>query len=167
MRTALTDAVARRGLYDGIILGCCVMVGLFVANVVVPVADQDYPAKYAVDLVLLVLVGVLFMVIGARGRRRANTDMAGSGTAGARAGAVAGFVVAVLSIVTFVIMDNVFFAVIVQQPYKIGATRASLTATLLPAGVFMLVSWIVIGALLGQLGGSIVETRIAKISTDG
>lgn len=156
MKTALTDAATRRGMFDGIIVGVGVMTLVFVGNVVVPVADQNSPVKYAVAWLLLALVGVLFVVIGARGRRLVSTA-----SAGARAGAVAGFVIAAMFVLTFVIMDNLFFATIIQQPGKIGSTRASLNATLVPITIFFLSVTSLGGAVLGRFGGLIVGNRIA------
>jgi hypothetical protein len=157
----LTDLAVRRGLYDGFILGVFVMALLFVSNIVLPPSFQASSMKDEVGWPLAILVVALFAVIGARGQRRVNTT-----AAGARAGAAAGLVVAVLFVATFLIMDNLFFATFSQLPYKAGSTPASLTtATLWSMGFFIPVG-IFGGALLGQFGGSFVEERMARSGTD-
>jgi hypothetical protein len=157
LRACWTDPAARRGLYDGFILGVFVMILLFVSNVVLPASFQDSSVKYEVAWPLFALVLALFVVIGARGQRRMNTT-----AAGARAGAAAGFVVALLFVATFLIMDNLFFATIIQLPYKAGSTRASLTSgALWSIGLFVPVGTFG-GAFLGQLGGVILEERIVR-----
>ncbi len=164
MKTALTDAAARRGAFDGIAVGAVVMTLVFVANVVVPVADQNSPAKYAAGWLSLVLLGVLFVVIGARASR-----LVSSGSAGARAGAAAGIVIAVMFVATFAIMDNLFYDTIIQQPGKLGSTRASLNAALLPTAIFFLSVTGIAGAVLGRLGGLIAGNRVpaARPRRDG
>jgi hypothetical protein len=170
MATVLTGAPGRRGLYDGILIGIVVMAAVFVSNVVVPVADQDYPAKDAVSWATLGLLAVLFMLVGGHGQRQvgsAPTRDADAGTvAGIIAGAVAGCVVAVMLVATFLIMDNLFFAVVVQQPYKTGMTRAALNATALTSTLFFLPVGTLLGAMLGGVGGAIFENRARRTGAD-
>jgi hypothetical protein len=75
--------------------------------------------------------------------------------------------VAVLFVVTFLIMDNLFFATISQLPYKAGSTAASLTTSALWSMGFFIPVGIFGGAFLGQLGGSLVEERMARSGNDG
>jgi hypothetical protein len=153
----LTDGAARQGLYGGLLLGAFEMAVLFVANVVLPPTAERWTDSNPVGVALLVLYAVVFMVIGVRGRQRAETN-----SPGARAGAVAGFVVAVAFLVTFFILDNVFYARIIQEPSKVGATHASLNGTLLGAAFLMPVLVTAIAALLGEWGGSFAVGRRAS-----
>lgn len=170
MATVLTGAPGRRGLYDGILIGVAVMTAVFVSNVVIPVADQNYPAKSSASWAALGLLAVLFMLVGAHGQRQVGappTQDPNAGTvAGIIAGAVAGCVVAVMFVATFLIMDNLFFAVMVQQPYKTGMTRGALNATALMSTLFFLPVGTLVGAMLGGVGGAIFESRARRTGTD-
>lgn len=150
----LIDDAARQGLYGGLVLGAFAMAVLFIGNLVLPPTADWQAGSQSVGLGLLVLYAVAFVLIGARGERRAGRKWAG-----ARAGAVAGLVVAVLFVGTFAVLFTVFSSTMIQQPGHLGATRASLSGTLM--GVAFLVPALVtsVAALLGEFGGSFVAAR--------
>jgi hypothetical protein len=150
----LIDGAARQGLYGGLVLGVFAMAVSFVSNVVLPASADGWASSQPVALGLVALYGAAFVLIGARGQRRAGTKWAG-----ARAGAVAGLVVGVLFVVTFAILFNVFYTTMIQQPGHLGATHASLNGTLLGAALLMPALITSVAALLGEFGASFVVAR--------
>lgn len=150
----LIDGAARQGLHGGLVLGAFAMVVLFVGNLVLPATADRWAGSQSVGLGLLALYAAAFVLIGARGQQRAGTKWAG-----ARAGAVAGFVVAVLFVGTFSILFKVFYTTMIQQPGHLGATHASLNGTLLGTALFVPALVTSVAALLGEFGGSFVAAR--------
>ncbi len=157
----LIDGAARQGLYGGLLLGAVEMTVLFVSNLALPAAAHQWTGRDPVGFGLLALYAAAFVVIGARGERRAGT-----GWAGARAGAVAGFVVATLFVATFAILFTMFYSTMIQEPAHLDDTHASLNGMLL--GLVFLVPVLVtpVAALLGELGGVFVMARRGWRSAD-
>jgi hypothetical protein len=157
----LIDGAARQGLYGGLLLGAAEVTVLFVSNLALPVAADQWTGRNPVGFGLLALYAAGFVLIGARGERRAGTRLAG-----ARAGAVAGFVVATLFVVTFYVLFNVFYTTMIQHPSHRGATHASLNGIL--TGAVFVVPMLVtaIAALLGELGGLFLAARRGWRSAD-
>jgi hypothetical protein len=152
--TGLIDHAARQGLYSGLVLGAFEMAVLFVNNLDLPAAAHQWTSSPPVGLGLLALYAAAFVLIGARAELRTGTKWAG-----ARAAAVAGFVVATLFVVTFYILFTVFYTTMIQQPGHQGATHASLNGTVIGAAVFVPVVVTSIAALLGEFGGSFIVAR--------
>src|SRR5689334_20578275 len=100
----LRDPAVRRGIYDGLVISAVAAVIIVLTNVVFPPgpnesdSDPEYLWQFAATLLVL---AVLFVGIGFRGRRR------GTGLrAGVKAGVAAGVVVAILVSLTFLAINN-------------------------------------------------------------
>ncbi|MEV5721716.1 hypothetical protein AB0L41_48365 [Amycolatopsis mediterranei] len=150
----LIDGAARQGLYGGLLLGVAEVTVLFISNLALPVAADQWTGRNPVGFGLLALYAAGFVLIGARGQRRAGTRWAG-----ARAGAVAGFVVATLFVVAFSVLFNVFYTTTIQHPGHLAATHASLNGTLMGAVFVVPVLVSPMAALLGEIGGLFVVAR--------
>ncbi len=161
MRRFLSDAALRRGALDGLVVAALVTVSIVLTNVVFPPGpdESDSDPEYVVqNLITYGLIAVLFAVIGARGARRTG-NLGG----GLRAGAVAGFVVALLTIVDFLVVNNLFFSIVSQQHDKIVAYQASgwssmrayITVQQLFGALFVVPVAPLVGALLGLVGGAV------------
>lgn len=160
MTSFSVDVSVRRGIYDGLIVSGVLAVLAFLANVVFPGGpnDSDSDPVNAIAITCAYLsIAVLLVVIGARAHRRANTPYAG-----AKAGAVAGFMIATLLIATFLIIDNLFFGIVSQQHDKVLAFAASgassmrtfVNVSLLQGSAFFIPILTALGGVLGLLGGS-------------
>ncbi|WP_379794221.1 hypothetical protein [Kutzneria chonburiensis] len=150
----LINSATRQGLYGGLLLGAAEMAVLFVSNLVLPAAAYQWPGRDPVGFGLLALYAAAFVMIGARGELRAGT-----GWAGARAGAVAGFVVATLFVATFAILFTAFYPTMIQEPGHLDDTHASLNGMLLQLVFVVPVLVTPIAALLGEFGGLLVMAR--------
>jgi hypothetical protein len=150
----LIDGAARQGLYGGLVLGAVEMAVLFVGNLVLPATAHSWTSSPPAGLGLLALRGAAFVPIGARGEQRARTKRAG-----ARAAAVAGFVVAALFVITFAILCTVFYPTMIQQSGHPGDTHASLNGALLAAAIVVPAVVTSVAALLGRFGSSFVVAR--------
>ncbi len=165
VKRILTDPPVRRGIYDGLIISGVTAVLVLLTNVVFPGgpeesdSDPEYLWQYAATLVVL---GILFVAIGFRGRRR--------GTAlsdGPRAGVAAGVVVAVMVTVTFLAINNAFFGIVSQQHDKRVAfaasgwtsMRAYITVTQIEGLIVLIPAGILAGLVLGLLGAAIAGQR--------
>ncbi|MGE5156472.1 MAG: hypothetical protein ACM3JP_03130 [Betaproteobacteria bacterium] len=123
MRRLLTDPALRRGFYDGLILTALIAIDILLTVVIFPAGpdEGDSNPEYIVqDLATLAVVAVLLMAIGARGRRRTADTVAGQAhlSAGARAGAAAGVIMAILVTATYLAVNNIWFSVVSQQHDK-------------------------------------------------
>jgi len=101
------------GVVAGLLLGGLAILGIVLSNVVFPSteSDSEYTAVYLMGYAGIFLV---FAVIG----------FVASGTpsridAGARAGAVAALLATAIGLATFVVVDNLFLAIVGQQVDKI------------------------------------------------
>lgn len=130
----LTDPAARQGLYGGLVLGSIEIAVLLVIN-----AIHGWTTSAPVEITLLVLYAIAFALVGALGSQRADVPFAG-----ARAGAIAGVVVALAFLV----------GVAINSPSQLGTMFG--WAIILPALVGG------VAALLGEAGGSVVEDRRAS-----
>jgi hypothetical protein len=148
------DGAARQGLYGGLLLGVVEMTVLFVSNLALPAAAHQWAGRDPVGFGLLALYAAAFVLIGARGELRAGT-----GWAGARAAAVAGFVVATLFVVTFAILFTAFYSTMIQEPGHLDDTHASLNSMLLQLVFLVPVLVTPVAALLGEFGGLLVMAR--------
>jgi hypothetical protein len=160
MRRFLSDPALRRGCYDGLIIAAVMAVVVVLTNVVFPPGptESDGDPEYRWQLLAgCALLAILFVLIGARGARRS-----GSATGGLRAGAVAGFVIALLVILDFLVVNNLFFSIVSRQHDKVvtfqasgwTSMRAYINVQLLRGAVFVIPAGTLVGGLLGYLGGA-------------
>lgn len=163
MRAFPADVALRRGSYDGLMVAGFLAIVAFLTNVVFPGGPNDSdsdPDSVAMIGGAYLLIAVLLVAIGARGHRRANTPYAG-----AKAGAIAGFVIATLVMATFLVIDNLFFGTISQQHDKVVAfansgspsMRTFVNVSLLQGAAFLIPTLTVVGGLLGFLGGRLTH----------
>jgi hypothetical protein len=161
MRRRLFDAALRRGIFDGLLIAAVMAVVVVLAVVVFPAGpnESDSDPEYVVELLGgYLLLGALFVVIGMRGGGRA-----GSVWGGVRAGAAAGFVIAVLAIVDYLVVNNLFFSIVSQQHDKrvvfasSGWTdmRAWVNVQLLTGAVFAVPVATIVAGSLGALGAAV------------
>jgi hypothetical protein len=153
------DPAVRRGIYDGLIISGLLAVVIVLTNVVFPVGpgESDDDPEYLLQLLATAaaLAG-LFLLVGARGRRRLDSPSAGT-----KAGLAAGIVVAVMVTITFVVMNNAFWDVISQQHDKQVAFAASGWSSMRAYISIRQVEGLVVvvpvfgafGAVLGLIGG--------------
>jgi hypothetical protein len=156
-------SVVRRGACDGLGVAALVAVVNVLANVTFPatLGDNASGPWNLISVVVVYLGGlVLLVVIGARGARRST-----SRHAGVRAGAAAGFVIATVAVLTFFVIDNLFFGTISQQPQKVidfaasgqSSMRTFINVGLVHASLVMIPEWMVTGATFGHLGGRLAR----------
>jgi hypothetical protein len=159
VRKFWSDAALRRGLYDGLIIAAVGAVLIVLTNVVFPqgpTESDDDPEYLWQILTAYALIGLAFVFIGMRGARRT-----GSAWGGFRAGAAAGFVIGLLVIAEFLVVDNLWFGTISRQHDKMvtfaasGWTsyRAWVTVQLLRGLPFVLVFGTFVAGALGYFGG--------------
>jgi uncharacterized membrane protein YozB (DUF420 family) len=164
---SFVDAAMRRGIYDGLILSALSAVGIVLTNVVFPAGpdESDSDPEYLIQsAALLAVMSILFVVIGVRARRRRDAL-----AAGARAGAAAGVVLAVMVTLTFLVMNNLFLGIVSQQHDKrlsfaaSGWTsmRAYLTVQQLEGALILVPIAAIGGAVLGLVGAA-VAARTAR-----
>ncbi len=113
MRNYLADGALRRGTRDGAIIAGVLAVLVVLTNVVFPSGphESDGDPQYQVlNFAAVTVMAILLITIGARARRRSDTTLAG-----AKGGAAAGFVIAVLITLTFLAVNNLFLDVVAQQ----------------------------------------------------
>ena len=103
----------------GLVLGAVLVIGIVWSNVIVPAheSDDEYTAWYvAFYFGLLVYFGVAGMVASNARDRLASSAWAGALTA---------ILVLVIVTVTFIVIDNLFLDVVMQQPDKANGFRHS------------------------------------------
>lgn len=165
MRNYLADGALRRGTRDGAIIAGVLAVLVVLTNVVFPSGphESDGDPQYQVlNFAAVTVMAILLITIGARARRRSDTTLAG-----AKGGAAAGFVIAVLVTLTFLAVNNLFLDVVAQQLDKrVGfahsgwsSMRAYLSVTQLRGALFVVPLATLIGAGLGFLGASMFPPR--------
>jgi len=165
MRNYRADAALRRGTYDGVIIAGVLAVLVVAANVVFPSGPQesDGDPEYLLGyLAGATTMAIVLIAIGARARHRSDTTLAG-----AKGGAAAGFVIAVLVTLTFLAVNNLFLDIVAQQHDKRVAfadsgwssMRAYLNLTQLHGALFLIPGASLTGAVLGFLGGSMLRPR--------
>jgi hypothetical protein len=169
MRHVTADAALRRGIYDGLIIAAVIAVGVVLTNVVFPSSPQesDSDPEYVIQLfATYAIMGLLLVAIGAHARSRSDTPLAGL-----KGGAGAGFVVAVLIVVIFIVVNNVFLDIVSQQHDKRVAfaasgwssLRAYLTVSQLRGALFLVPAATLTGALLGFVGGALFRLRYRDV----
>jgi len=158
MQTADWKATRRGALIAGLVW-LALSVEIFLSNVTFPSKVDDDTVSVVVSYLcvfaMLVIVGVLAARNGAGPRGQAV------------AGAVAGMLIGLFTIVTFAIIDNVWLDVVSQQQTKIdgyaasGATsmRAFINQGLIGAAVFLTIAFGTFGALLARVGGAVQAFR--------
>jgi hypothetical protein len=161
-RVASAFPVVRRAAYEGLAVAALVAVVNLLSNVVFPTSVDDGSGPWGEIGVVVAYLGVFVLVaaIGARGTRRSTT-----GHAGVKAGATAGFVIATMFIVTWFVIDNLFFGTISQQPEKVlafatsgqSSMRTFLNLNLVRGVGFFVPEITIVGALLGYLGGRLTR----------
>jgi hypothetical protein len=165
MRRFFSDPALRRGVYDGLIIAALIAIGVFLTNVVWPAGpdESDSDPEYIIqNLITYGFILLLLVLIGARGGRRTHTS-----AGGAKAGAAAGAVIAVLGSLTFVVVNNIWLSVVSQQHDKRIAfadsgwtsMRAYLTVQQLEGMLFLLPALAIVGGLLGFAGGWLFKPR--------
>jgi hypothetical protein len=147
----------------GLTLGIVMSVAVIITNVVFPnqESDSEYGLLYAI-----VYLG-LFALFGVGGY------LASKRTQSLQSGAAGGAVTALLSIgltmLTFIIIDNLFLDIVSQQPDKIWGfqhqqtfqtMREYVNDGLLRGVVFVLPVMTLLGALLGTIGASVRKLRL-------
>lgn len=165
MKRILTDPAVRRGVYDGLIISGVTAVLVVLTNVVFPPgpnesdSDPEYLWQYAATLVVL---AILFVAIGFRGRRL-GTNL----SAGPKAGVAAGVVLAVMVTLIFLAMNNAFFGIISQQHDKRVAFAASgwtsmrtyISVKQIEGLTILIPAGVIAGVVLGLLGAGIAGRR--------
>jgi hypothetical protein len=158
-------AAVRRGLVDGLYVTVTIAVLLVLSNVVFPAGpkESDGDPEYLVQIVAA-YAALLFLLalIGARSRRRSDSDWAG-----VLGGATAGLVVAVGLLVTTIAIDNLFLSIVSQQHDKRVAfaasgwtsMRAYLNVRTLIGAFVVIPAITTMGGLLGALGGVVSRSR--------
>lgn len=147
----------KRGLLVAAVVSLVLSVEIVLSNVVFPSPTDDdtipVVASYLCVFGALAFVGVLAARVGANPR--------GLVLAGLVAGAVIGFV----TIATFIVVDNVWLDIVSQQPQKAqgfaasGATsmRSYINHNLIGPGVFFVLAFGALGAMLSPIGGLAVR----------
>ncbi|HET6214779.1 MAG TPA: hypothetical protein VFE14_18070 [Micromonosporaceae bacterium] len=162
-------AAIRRGLVAGLLMSIVLAAEVVRSNVLYPSReDNDGPtvlAAYASTFVVLLFVGWY-------AQRRAATP-AGP----VIAGAAAGVIIAVLTIGTFFVVDNVFLDIVSRQPAKIdGLARSSFPSMRAYVNASLALGLVLLttvlggaGAALGTLGGHLGRRagRRSGLSTAG
>jgi hypothetical protein len=154
-------AAVRRGLLDGAYVAVTIATILVLSNVVFPAGpnESDDDPEYLVQIIAgYAAMLFLLALIGARARRRSDSEWAG-----VLGGATAGLVIAAAMLVTTLAIDNLFLSIVSQQHDKRIAfaasgwtsMRAYLTVRTLIGAVFLLPALATIGGLLGALGGAL------------
>jgi len=165
MRRIWADPVLRRGIFDGLIIAGLIAVDVVLTNVVFPQgpdesdSDPEYLLRYLAELSILAM---LLVAIGARARRRQDNAMAGI-----RAGAAAGVVIAGLTTIIFLVVNNIFLNIVSQQHDKRlafaasgwSSIRAYLTVQQLGGAVFLIPALGLVGAVLGLVGAAVFRPR--------
>jgi hypothetical protein len=170
---SLKDPAVRRGIYDGLVIAAVAAVIIVVTNVVFrPGPDEsDDDPEYLWQLgAALVVLAVLFVAIGFRGRRSGN----GLGS-GVKAGVAAGVVVAILVTATFLAMNNAFLGIVSQQHDKRVAfaasgwtsMRAYLSVKQVEGLVVLIPAGVIAGVVLGLIGGALAGARPAERNLPG
>ena len=165
MPRSTVDPAVRRGALDGLLIAGVMAVVVVLTVVVFPSGpnESDSDPEYLITLLAgYLLLAVLFVAIGARGRRRS-----GHPWSGALAGAAAGLVIVLSVIVIYSVVNNVFFSIVSQQHDKRIAFAASGWSSMrawvnvqLLTGAFVVVpAAVIIGGLLGGLGGALFPPR--------
>lgn len=165
---ATRDPAVRQGLFDGFRVAGALAAGIAVLGFVFPMgpneSDDDPPYRQEV-LAGYAMIAVLLVVIGLRARRRSDTAVAG-----AKAGAMAGLVISVALVVTFLLLDNMFFGTVSQRHDQLVAftashwssQRAFVNVTLLVGAAALVPFLTAAGASLGFVGGQLARVRRAR-----
>jgi hypothetical protein len=152
--------VMRRAAYNGLAFAALVATINVLTNVTFPTSDDGSPlGLLSIAVVYLGGFGLL-TAIGARSTRRSTTRHAGI-----KAGAVAGCVIATVAMLTFFVIDNLFFGTISQQPEKVltfatsadPSMRTFINLNLVRATLLLIPEFTVTGALLGYLGSRLAR----------
>jgi hypothetical protein len=150
-------SAVKRGLVVAAVISLVLSVEIVLSNVVFPSPSDDdtiaVVASYLGVFAALVVVGILAARVGA--------DPRGLVLAGLLAGLVIGFVI----IATFIVVDNVWLDIVSRQPQKAqgfadsGATsmRSYINHGLIGPGVFFILVFGVMGAMLSPIGGLMVR----------
>ena len=142
----------------GLVLGILLSVAVVLTNVVFPSGESD--AEYGL-LYPLAFSG-LFFCFGVAGYRAGNAPK--PMRSGAISGAVTAFLTIGLTMLTFIVIDNLFLDTVRQQPEKIWGfqhqqtfqtMRAYVNDGLLRGVLIALPIGTLFGALLGSLGANI------------
>ena len=136
----------------GVVLGLVMAVGILVTNVLLPVLRVRLPESEVADLFTWGVVFVVILLAGwyARGLRSA-----------VRAGGLVTLIAFGMAMLTFIVVDNVFFEIVRREPEKIAlfhqsgyeSMRVAITMSQVHALVTVLPVLCVLGALLGGLSG--------------
>jgi hypothetical protein len=161
MKRLMSDAAVRRGVYDGLIVAGVIAIVAFLTVVVFPPGpnESDDDPEYLVQILAAYLIlALLLTAIGAHGRRRNDSQLAGL-----KAGAAAGLVIALMVFVTYLVIDNAFFPIVSQQHDKrVAFDRSGWTSMRafvnfqMVTGLFVMTPvGAAVGAGLGFLGGAL------------
>ncbi|MBO0687129.1 MAG: hypothetical protein J2P45_28605, partial [Candidatus Dormibacteraeota bacterium] len=150
----------------GVALAVVLIIGIVWSNVIVPSheSDDEYSSWY---FVFYAGLAVYFLVAGFVGSR-------GSVVAGMVAGAVTAIIVAATVMVTFIVVDNLFLDVVIQQPDKAAGFRRSGLHDARAyvnqgnwAALLILPFFAGVGAGFGAIGGLIAQARSTRRLSTG
>jgi len=177
MRRLFAVPAVRRGILDGLVISALIAIDVVLTNVVFPSGpgESDSDPEYVYqNLALYAVLALLLVAIGARAGRAAAAGQASAAgsrlprpAAGAVGGGVAGVVIAVLTTLVFVVVNNAFLSIVSQQHDKRVAFAASgwasmrwyLTVEQLLGGVFLVIALGLVGGVLGLLGAAVFRRR--------
>jgi len=171
MIVAAPTSAVRRGWYDGLVVGAFLAALEIIDTAVlknphVMVDDQSADSvERIVALCIAAALAVVYVAIGARGRRGAPTS-----SAGLQAGVVAGVVAAVALGVTALIADNLLFELLVAHHHAVDTpggppiTHYSVTINQLRGSVPLVLLAAGIGGVLGHIGSRLVDRRQGTVS---
>jgi hypothetical protein len=164
---AADRSAVKRGLVVAAVISLGLSVEILLSNVVFPSPSDDDTAAVVVSYLCvfgaLVLVGVLAARVGASPRGLVL------------AGLAAGLVIGLMTIASFIVVDNVWLNVVSQQPQKAqgfagsGATsmRSYINHGLIGPGVFFTLVFGTLGAMLSPIGGLMVRRDPTARATPG
>jgi hypothetical protein len=136
------------GIFAGLLLGGLAIVVIVLSNVVSPSteSDSEYTALYLLGYVaiLVVFAGIGFVASGTPSRIGA----------GARAGASAALLATAIALATFLVVDNLFLAIVSQQVDKIQGFHNSPYPTMREYVNVGLLSTLILLPVLGAAGAA-------------
>lgn len=149
----------RRGIIDGLAISAVLATVLVLSNVVFPAGptESDNDPEYLVQIFgAYLVIAALLALIGARARRRWDSEKAG-----VLAGAAAGLVMALALLVTSLVIDNAWLSIVSQQHDKKVAFEASgwtsmrayLNVRTLLGALVVVPFATFVGGFLGAVGG--------------
>ena len=134
----------------GLIVSAIMVVAIVLTNVVFPqYFTDDYPAVGLMYLLYFIAFGITgYLSV------KEKDDL----IQGAKSGAVMGFTVMIIMIVTYFIIDNLFLDIVSKQPEKIAYFQSSGFKSMRDSINFGLLKGLVFGSIMGTVFGAIFGT---------